>query len=568
VKSQGPGNVPIDPLVSRLQWLIFFRAVVVTLLLGATVVFQLLEGPLSPIAPTKYLYFLIGITYALTLIYALILRRIKHLKIFAYVQIMGDVVFVTLLIFGTGGIDSIFSWAYLLAIFSAAIILYRRGGLLVASASSILYGALLDLQYYQVLLPVGVRFSSPSSHPSSYVFYLIAINMVAFYSVALLSAYLSEQVRRKEEELTKRLIDFNQLERLYKHIVQNVTSGLVTVDGAGRITSFNRMAEEITGYKLEEIYQEEIRNLFPKLAEWSGAAGPSDPRWEKIRFSRWETKFQRKDGATLSLGFSLSPLKDSRDQEIGNILIFQDLTKLREMEESLKRADRLAAIGKLAAGMAHEIRNPLASISGSIEILKEEGGSVPRNHQLMNIVLREINRLNSLIEDFLLFARPTSPIKEPIHLNSIWEEVLRVFRHSPDCDSLIRLHTSFQEELSIQGDAQQIKQVFWNLLTNAAQAMPQGGDLWVNLRRNVPSAPGNGPQGEISIQDTGAGISESEVERIFDPFFTTKERGTGLGLSIVHRIVESHGGKISVTSQPGKGTTFTVLFPLITPSNH
>lgn len=568
VKSQGTGNSSIDPLFSRLQWLIFFRAVVVTLLLGATVVFQLQEGSLSPIVPTKYLYFLIGITYALTLIYALLLRRVKYLQIFAYVQISGDVVFVTLLIYCTGGIDSIFSWAYLLVIFGASIILYRRGGLLVASASSILYGALLDLQYYRLLFPVGIRFSSPSSHQSSYVFYLIAINMLAFYLVALLSAYLSEQVRKKDEELKKRLIDFNQLERLYKHIVQNVTSGLVTVDEAGRITSFNRMAEEITGYKLEEIYQEEISKLFPRLAEWSGAAGFPDQQWGKIRFSRWETKFQRKDGVTLSLGFSISPLKDSKDLEIGNILIFQDLTKLREMEENLKRADRLAAIGKLAAGMAHEIRNPLASISGSIEILKEEGRASSRHQQLMNIVLREINRLNSLIEDFLLFARPSLPVKEPIQLNAMVEEVLRIFRHSPDFDALIQLHTTFQDELFIQGDAQQIKQVFWNLLANAAQAMPQGGDLRVHVRRHGPSLPDEVLQGEISISDTGTGISDNEVEKIFDPFFTTKERGTGLGLSIVHRIVESHGGKISVSSQPGKGTTFTILFPLITPSTH
>ena len=217
--------------------------------------------------------FLIGITYALTLIYAFLLQRIKHLREFAYGQILGDVFFVTLLIYFTGGIESIFSWVYLFSIFSASTILYRRGGLLVASASSILYGMLLVLEFYQVILPSGSRIPSPQAFRSSYVFYLVAMNMVAFYLVAILSAYLSEQLRQKDEELKKRLVDYNELERLYKHIVQNVTSGLITIDDAGRVTSINRTAEEITAYKLEEVYQEEIGALFPGLLEWCRSNG-------------------------------------------------------------------------------------------------------------------------------------------------------------------------------------------------------------------------------------------------------------------------------------------------------
>jgi len=543
----------------------FFRVVVVTLLLGATALVQIKVSQFFQYASPIYLYLLIGFTYALTLIYALLLRQVKRLKAFAYGQILGDVFFVTLLIYFTGGIESIFSWVYLLTIFSASTILYRRGGLLVASASSILYGTLLDLQFYQVILPLGSRLPLSAGYQGSYVFYLIAMNMVAFYLVAILSAYLSEQVRQKEEELKKRLIDYRQLERLYKHIVQNVNSGLVTADGVGRITSFNRMAEEITGYKLEEVYQEEIESLFPGFLDWSRSIGwaPGEG-WGKLRFSRWETKFQKKDEAILVLGFSVSPLKDSNDQEIGSILIFQDLTKLREMEEELKRADRLAAIGSLAAGMAHEIRNPLASISGSIEILKEELGRSPRHQHLMDIIMREVSHLNSLVADFLLFARPTSSGRELIHLNEIVDDILKVFAHSPECNSKIRLVTKFHDELSILGDPQPIKQVFWNLFINAVQAMPDGGELRVELRRCPSSLPSDGglKQGEISITDTGSGIGENEINKIFDPFYTTKENGTGLGLSIVHSIVESYGGKIAVRSQLGRGTTFLILLPI------
>lgn len=565
MKGQKAGEDLSDSLSSRIQWLMFFRAVVVTLLLGATAIVQLKESQVIRYASPVYLYVLIAFTYALTLIYVFLLRRVKHLKAFAYGQILGDVFFITLLIYFTGGIESIFSWVYLLSIFSAGTILYRRGGLLVASASSILYGTLLDLEFYQVMVPLGYRFPPSIGFKSTYVLYLLAVNMVAFYLVAILSAYLSEQVRQKEEELKKHLIDYKQLERLYKHIVQNVTSGLITVDETGRITSFNRMAEEITGYQFEEVYQEEIGVLFPGFLEWSRSnEWVPEQGWGKLRFSRWETKFQRKEGTSLVLGFSVSPLKDSSDQEIGSILIFQDLTELREMEEELKRVDRLAAVGALAAGMAHEVRNPLASISGSIEILREEMGNSPRHQQLMQIILREVGHLNSLIADFLLFAKPTSERKERIHLNAVVEDILKIFAHSPDCSPGIRLITKFQDELSIEGDAQPIKQVFWNLFINAAQAMPDGGELRVELRRGQPvlSFVGDQDQGEISVSDTGTGIAENEIDKIFDPFFTTKEKGTGLGLSIVHSIVESYRGKIAVRSQLGRGTTFTIILPI------
>ncbi|MCX5906527.1 MAG: ATP-binding protein [Deltaproteobacteria bacterium] len=223
----------------------------------------------------------------------------------------------------------------------------------------------------------------------------------------------------------------------------------------------------------------------------------------------------------------------------------------------------MAAIGGLAAGLAHEIRNPLASISGSIEILKEERGNNPQKLRLMDIVLREVSRLNSLVEDFLLFARPSFPRKERIHLNQVVEEIIKMFTNNPDYSSGVEVTNESKDDLFIQGDAQQIKQVFWNLIINAAQAMPSGGEVRVELRKNssLPLFPGLS-QGEILISDTGVGIKEEDMGRIFDPFFSTKEDGTGLGLSIVHRIVEGHGGKVAVRSQLGKGTSFTLFFPI------
>ncbi len=549
-----------DNLFSKIQWLMFYRVVVVTILLGATALVQIKESDLFRYTSFNYFYILIGITYALTVAYALLLFRVKNLRFFAYLQLFGDVFFVSLLIFFTGGIESIFSWVYILSIFCASIILYRRGGLVVASAASILYGTLLDLEYYAVIHPLGSHISLAGGYKSSYVLYLIAVNMTAFYLVAFLSAYLSEQVRRKEEELRATLVDYGQLERLYRDIVQNVNSGLITVDKARRITSFNRMAREITGYKLDEIYQKDIGALFPGFL--SGSRIPealSVKEREKSVLSRWEADFQTKNGAMLRLGFSVSPLKDSREEAIGSIIIFQDLTKLREMEEGLKRADRLAAIGSMAAGIAHEIRNPLASISGSIEILKEEAGKSKEHEQLMEIILREVGRLNSLIGDFLLFARPSSPAREMIRLNGTIEEILQMFAKSPNCGPGIQIVRRFEDELLVPGDPQQMRQVFWNLFNNAAEAMPNGGELRVELRRLTSSPLGAGC--EISVSDTGVGMAEDVIAKIFDPFFTTKEKGTGLGLSIVHSIVDSNGGKIRVQSRPGLGTTFALIFP-------
>lgn len=552
-------------LLSRLKWLLFFRAVVVTLLLGATAVLQWQAQGLSSFASLSYIYILLGFTYGLTLLYIFLLPRIQNLKLFAYGQILGDVFFITALIYFTGAVESIFSWVYILSIFSASTILYRRGGLLTASASSILYGGLLNFQYYRIILPPGTFISPASMYSSGYFLYLIAVNMVAFYLVALLSAFLAEQVRQKEEELSRQIIDYRQLERLYRLIVQNVTSGLITIDESGRVTSFNRMAEDITGYRLEDVYQMEIGKMFPGFMDWYQTIRESpETARDNPRFARWETRFSKKGDRDLTLGFSASPLRNAESQKIGSIIIFQDLTKLREMEDELKRADRMAAVGTMAAGMAHEIRNPLASISGSIEILKEEAEPGPQRQKLMDIILREVSRLNSLVEDFLLFARPSSLRKEKIHLNRILEDILKVFTNSPDYSPGIKVITHLEDEVLIQGDPKQIRQVCWNLLINAAQSMPNGGDLRVELRRHphpFPLATGS-PQGEIIVSDTGTGIAEEDLPRIFDPFFSTKEDGTGLGLSIVHRIVEGHGGKITVRSRLAQETIFTIYLPI------
>jgi two-component system sensor histidine kinase PilS (NtrC family) len=256
------------------------------------------------------------------------------------------------------------------------------------------------------------------------------------------------------------------------------------------------------------------------------------------------------------LGVSVSPLTNHLNRPIGRIVNFQDLTELRRMEAQVKRAERLAAIGQMAAGVAHEIRNPLASISGSIELLRKTPQLDPDSGALMEIVLREVERLNRLITDLLDYARPRPRVPVPLELGGLLDETVRVFAQDRTAPGVTARYVPPAEggEVQVVADPGQVRQVLWNLLRNAAEAMPDGGEVVVALRRGDGHA-------EFDVVDTGQGIAPSDQERLFEPFFTTKTRGSGLGLAMVHRIVTEHGGSVSVDSSPGRGARFSVRLP-------
>ncbi len=555
-----------EELFNRLKWLMFFRVVVITFLLSITAVIEFREIRVFFAVSLISLYVLIGATYLFTALSAFLIRRFKDLRRFAYLQLLWDVLFTTGLIYFTGGIESIFSFLYLISIIAASIILYRRGALLTASLSSIWYGALLDLQYYQIISPPYGKFP-PASQGSGLLFTLV-IDITGFYLVAWLSSYLSEQLKQTGEELRERQIDLKELEALNKKIVEGINSGLLTIDSGQRLTSFNRAAEEITGYRLSEVYQKRINSVFSGL-ELYPEGKPLPPG------ARQQIGFQRKDGKQLYLGCSVSPLRDERGGKLGQIVIFQDLTGLKEMEEEVRRAERLATMGRLAAGMAHEIRNPLASLSGSIQVLREGLDLKDEDRHLMEIITRETNRLNSLISDFLSFARPSEKKEEKVRIQEIIEETLKAFEQSPGGQRGIKIVKEFDGDPLLNADSRQLRQVFWNLLLNASQAMPEGGELTINAKCKMQNANMKRKIGsekdlpqpekdflEITISDTGVGISEEDLPKIFDPFFTTRDSGSGLGLTIVYKIIESHHGQIKVESTKGKGTTFTILLPV------
>jgi two-component system sensor histidine kinase PilS (NtrC family) len=352
---------------------------------------------------------------------------------------------------------------------------------------------------------------------------------------------------------------FDQLDLLHRSIIESVDTGILTVDLRGRIKSLNRAATEITGLNFKEVENRNFAETFPD-SPIMGRSDNDDTNRHGNR-TRFEMTFMAKDGRRLLLGGSVSPLRDSRSLTIGNIIIFQDLTAINEMKESLEKSQRLAFIGEMAAGLAHEIRNPLASISGSIQMLKGDLGRNETNARLMQIILRGKDQLENFLKDFLLMARPAPGIREEFDLRETIREVMEslycVAEWNEQIRAVIVLH---DDPISIHANKSEIRQVIWNLILNAVQALPEGGDLRIEAQ---PSRIDRGKGAEIKIADTGIGIAEQDYRNIFEPFYTTRDTGTGLGLAVVSRIIDAYGGSIHIQSECGKGTTFTVWLPLI-----
>lgn len=547
-------------LMARLKWLMVFRVALVILFISTSIWFQFKQT--SQFQPNLYpIYAIIIITSLLTILYAAIFRWVKDAGLFAYIQIFGDILLITATVYTTGGLESLLSFLYFLSIISASILLNRKGGFYAASASSILYGLLVNLDFYKIL-PAGYKvlgtdLKSVSSGVISYeradILATLTLNIIGFFTVAFLSGYLAERTVKIERKLEEKEIDFKKLESMNKCIVENINSGILTIDNDGKITSFNMAAEKITGYSLDSVYNQTIDMVFPDLMniqDYSIISQEENPSYFRI-----DRPFKRRDGKELFLGLAVSPMKEE-----GYIIIFQDLTKLKGLEEQLRRTDRLKALGELAAGMAHEVRNPLASISGSVQVLKDSLMLDGENQHLMDIVIRETDRLNTLITDFLLFAKPAIKMVS-INISDIIKDTVNLFRNSPESKN-IYIKIDLEEGLLVNGDSGQLKQVFWNLFLNAVHAMPDGGRLEVKGKRvkrkdRIPDSI------EITISDTGAGIPTENVEMIFDPFFTTRDSGTGLGLAVAHRIIEGHKGKIEVKSREGEGTSFKIILPAI-----
>jgi two-component system sensor histidine kinase PilS (NtrC family) len=514
-------------LDKKLLWLTLFRIVSVTVLLGGTVITSWRAGDDGVI--TSALYGLVIGTYLASLISAWWLRQERALVPLAYAQLVFDVATATAVVALTGQAESVFVFMYSLGIVNGSILLFRRGAMTALGLALVAY--------------VGMEVLT-THRPAAVPWTLIFVHAGAFAATAVLAGYLSEQLRRSDERLAERESELATITALHESIVQSVTSGLLTIDAGGRVTFLNRAGEQMLGVSWRDL-------MGGRADSWLGAF--------HIDTARGETDVVRPDQTRLRLGYSTFPLLGRQGTSFGTAVIFQDLTQLRAMEERVARSERLADLGQLAAGLAHELRNPLASMMGSVELLR---GVLPgsEDHRLLDIVLREGGRLEHLVTEFLAFARPAPPRRERFDLAVVVAEALEAFHHDPAADG-VELGREL-EPAPATGDPDQVRQVLWNLLLNAAQALPAlaepgraRGTVRVACR---PLADGGS---ELVVEDDGSGIALADQALLFTPFFTTKPEGTGLGLATVHRIVDAHGGSLSVDSTPGEGARFTVRLP-------
>jgi len=529
-----------EDVTKRLQILIFARALVVTLLIGSSYVFKI--GYAKLIYLPAFPYLIISL-YVLTILYIFILRWIKTTSqsiVFAYIQIIIDIIAETALIYMTGGIGSLFSFMFPLSIISASIILNRSACYIIATLSSSLYGALLDLQFYNIIpITTDLNFSWKD------YFYNIFAHIITFYLIAFLSGYLSEKLHKTTRSLKERDTVLSELKAFSRDIIESMPSGVFTTDLSKKITTFNSSAQKITQLTYDEAIGKKPEEIFPFLGELKGTPG------------RIEGEIYR-NGKTIPIGMRISTLRDGEGNPIGTIGVFQDLTELKAMEAEVKRKEKWAFIGELSALIAHELRNPLASLKASIEMLLEKKISGDHADHLMEIALSEMDRLNDIVTDFLLYAKPQQLNKKTFDLHQSLRDIVTLLRSSEINNKNVKILENLAGELLITADAGQLHQVFWNLGINAIDAIPNEGTINIYTRKGSESV-------EIIFKDSGVGINKEDIDKIFYPFFTTKEKGTGLGLSIAQRIIEDHGGKIIVESKGrGTGTTFRVILPLNT----
>lgn len=530
------------PTERRLRLFIVARILVTILFLASTIVLKVQDPVALEVANFKGIIQLM-VTSCLFSFFSLIaLRRLSwHLSL-SRLQVVWDVFFVTLLLMLTDGIASPYSFLYILAIMSAGMLISRRDALYTAALCIILYGAMVDMQYYGLLQGIGLDPDAAYRKGETFVFYTIFLHLTGFVLAALVSGYLSERARITE-------VNYEELNRLHTTIVENLDSGLLTVNLQGGIRVFNPYLQRLTGISQVEAYNRTLESVFPQI---STLDQPGATSW------RGEFNLQQPDGRTGIIGYTGTLYSDTQGKPAGTIITLKDLTELKNMELALKRSDRLAALGEISARMAHEIRNPLTAISGSVQLLAEQGGLQEHETRLLNIVMRESDRLNGLITDFLAYARPRPPQKEKVNLNGIISDLLSLISADQRFSSTV-FELSVPQGIELEVDKGQLQQVFLNLLQNAADAMPDGGPVKIDAKR-VDS--GNSSMVRIMISDQGTGMDEEAMQHIFEPFWTTKINGTGLGLATVYRIVEGHGGSIKVDRCHGGGTEIMFLLPL------
>jgi two-component system, NtrC family, sensor histidine kinase PilS len=517
-----------------LAWLVKVRILILTFLLGL----QLAIAQLTPVSFSLRLFVTtILLWYTISIFFALLLSFWRDYLVQSLLQVLTDILMVSLVVYVTGGIDSSFNFLYPLVVIVACILLPRTWAYLTAAFAFILYGAVLELTYFQVIPSYSI------SHPELKALQaIILVNLFGYLTVAYLAGLLVGKLRQAHVDLKDTSGALENLQALHENIIQSITEGLITTGLDGHVTFVNAAAQKLLQRSQGELTGEAIHRLFLDPL----------PQVDSER-AHAEVRLLMPNGFRKTFRVVVSALVMPELGTVGYVYTFDDLTEIRRLEREIRMQDRLAAVGRLAAAIAHEIRNPLTSIAGAVHLLSSIPDLSQEHRQLLQIVTRESERLNGIITDFLAYSRSRQYQFKKVDLLPLLEDTLTLLEHRVAAEKRsIRVERKYKvPEAWTLADGDKIKQVFWNFCENALRAMPDGGALTISVE---PS----GNSWEMSFADTGPGMSPQLVEKVFEPFQSGFEGGTGLGLAIVYQIVQAHEGKVWARSRPGQGCMFVL----------
>lgn len=493
-----------------------------------------------------FLLILISVIYASSILFGVWLLRVRREKPVAVAITTIDILLITGLVYLTGGAGSIFSFLYGAQILTAALTLGTSAAYYTAAASLACY-------FFQALsLNLGWLPPPPDQPLSQYVlssqdFQLALVsNMVGITAVALLATNLARRAQVAGAKLIEAEQSAARLEQLNDDIVRSIASGLITSDDDGRILGINPAAQEILHDREEALLGKPLSTVLPDYAERRLSEPPK----------RADATGRRADGTEFPMGYTMSALLDADGHRSGLLLAFQDLTEIRTLRDRAERAQRFAALGQLATGLAHEIRNPLSSISGSVEMVREGNALGPEDRRLLGIVISEVDRLNSLMTTMLQVGRPSQLDTKRVDLGAIASEVASVARGEATASNGLEIdYVAPEEPIVVTADPGRMRQVVWNLVKNAVQASPHRGRVEIRTGRDETG------RAFLEVADEGPGIEATQREHMFDMFYSGRSHGVGLGLALVKQIVDQHKARIEILDREGPGTCFRVTLP-------